>query len=175
MNPIIETERLFLRKLELQDEAELASILCDPESMRYYPNVFSREQVAGWIEWNIENYRQYNHGLWAVILKKGNAFLGDCGITMQDIEGRKLPELGYHIKKEYCNQGFATEAAKACIEYAFTALGFDTLYTYTKSDNIPSMRVAEKNGMRFVKHFQKTVMGVTVDEVLYCIRRQTIK
>ena len=59
-------------------------------------------------------------GLWAVILKEGNEFIGDCGITMQEVEGQSLPEIGYHIIKEYCRRGYASEAANACIDFAFT-------------------------------------------------------
>lgn len=169
MEIIIETERLFLRKLKRTDKKELTMILSDPESMEYYPGPFSEKKVEDWIEWNILNYEKYNHGLWAVILKDGNIFLGDCGITIQEIDGENLPEIGYHIKKEFCGNGFATEAAKACIDYGFNNLKYNTLYTYTKCDNIPSIRVAEKSGMKFIKCFEKEVMGELVKESLYCI------
>ncbi len=172
MKQILETERLYLRQLEPGDESELVKIFCHRVSMKYYPEIFSREEVRNWIERNIESYKKNNHGLWAVIIKKENIFLGDCGITIQDIDSEKLPELGYHIKKEYWNNGYATEAAGACITYAFNTLHINQLYSYTRFDNLQSVRVAEKNGMRFVKYFTKDVKGVTVKEVLYCIQRQ---
>lgn len=168
---VIETDRLYLRELTLNDKDDLSQIFCDSESMKYYPRKFSLKEVESWIEWNTSSYKKYKHGLWAVILKKGNIFLGDCGITLQNIEGIELPELGYHIKKEYHGNGFATEAAKACIDYSFKSLGFNGIYTYTKADNLPSIKVAEKNGMRFVKYFEKVVMGQTVKEVLYCLKK----
>jgi len=171
MKRIIETERLFLRELVENDKEELVKILCDPESMKFYPEPFSDKKVEKWIKWNINNYKQYKHGLWAVILKEGNIFLGDCGVTIQDIDGEKLPELGYHIKKEYCNKGYATEAAKGCMDYVFRNLDYSVLYTYTKYDNRPSFKVAEKNGMEFVKYFTKDVMGETVKEILFCKHR----
>jgi RimJ/RimL family protein N-acetyltransferase len=169
MKIIMETERLYLRELTRNDREELEKILSDPESMKHYPAPFSREKVEKWIDWNRDNYRDFGHGLWAVILKEGRVFLGDCGITFQDIDGERLPELGYHVKKEYWNRGFATEAAEACISYAFDTLNYPALYTYTKDDNRPSARVAEKNGMSFVKYFDKMLMGATVREVLYRI------
>jgi RimJ/RimL family protein N-acetyltransferase len=172
MKHILETERLYLRELNLNDEKELSCILCDSESMKYYPKIFTKEQVIDWINWNIENYIKYKHGLWAVILKQYNNFIGDCGLTIQDIEGEDLPEIGYHIKKEYCNRGYATEASQACINYAFHILNYNKLYSYMKHDNLPSIRVAEKNGMQFVKQFTKNVMGISVTEVLYCLQRQ---
>jgi RimJ/RimL family protein N-acetyltransferase len=169
---ILETNRLFLRELVFEDSVELSKILSDNESMKYYPRAFSKDEVRKWIEWNIDNYQKFGHGLWAVILKDSNVFLGDCGITIQDIEGNKLPELGYHIRTEYQNKGYATEVAKACMDYAFNSLNIDKLYTYTKIDNIPSRKVAEKNGMLFLKEFTKEVNGEIVIEALYYIDRQ---
>lgn len=171
MKRIIETERLFLRELVTSDKEELAKILSDPESMKFYPTPFTDKKVEDWIKWNIDNYKKYKHGLWAIILKEGNIFLGDCGITIQNIEGDKLPELGYHIKNEYCNKGYATEAAKACMDYAFKKLDYSAIYTYTKYDNIASFKVAEKNGMKFMKYFEKEIMGELVKEILYCKHR----
>ena len=168
---ILETERLALRELVPADLDELHAVLGDAETMRYYPAPFDRGKTSGWIEWNIGSYREHGFGLWAVILKETGAFVGDCGITMQDIDGETLPELGYHIAKEHWNKGYASEAAGACMEFAFVALGLETLYTYTKHDNLPSRRVAEKIGMAFVKEFEKTVYGVPVREALYRLRR----
>ncbi|MFA8300608.1 MAG: GNAT family N-acetyltransferase [Hyphomicrobiales bacterium] len=152
---ILETERLYLRELTVEDKNDLMKVLSDPESMQYYPHPFSEERVEQWINWNIDNYKKYNHGLWAVILKEGDVFLGDCGITMQNIDGEILPEIGFHIIKEYCNKGYATEAAQACREYAFSALDYSKVFSYTILPNVPSQRVAEKIGMQVLKYFEK--------------------
>lgn len=121
--------------------------------MKYYPKVFDEEKVESWIQWNIENYSKYNHGLWAVILKEGEVFLGDCGITMQRIEDEVVPEIGFHIIKDYCNKGYATEAALACKEYAFETLNYSRVFSITSERNIPSQKVAQKIGMKFYKYF----------------------
>ncbi|MFC0300785.1 GNAT family N-acetyltransferase [Virgibacillus soli] len=152
---IIETERLYLRELNLDDQNELSKVLSDPESMQYYPHPFNQEGVKDWIKWNVRNYKQYNHGLWAVVLKEEDTFIGDCGITMQDIDGMRLPEIGFHIIKEYWNKGYATEAASACKEYAFNVLGYSEIFSYTTLKNIPSQKVAEKIGMETYKFFEK--------------------
>jgi RimJ/RimL family protein N-acetyltransferase len=152
---IMETERLYLRELTMDDKKELARVLSNPESMQFYPQPFSEERVEKWIEWNRENYKKYKHGLWAVIRKEGEVFIGDCGITMQEIEGETVPEIGFHIIKEYCNKGFATEAAFACREYAFWVLQYDKIFSYTNVRNLASQRVANKIGMQFYKYFQK--------------------
>ena len=152
---IIETERLYLRELLIEDKKELMKVLSNPESMEFYPNSFSEEEVEKWIQWNIENYKKYKHGLWAVILKEGQIFIGDCGITMQNIGDETVPEIGFHIIKEYCNKGFATEAALACKEYAFKVLDYNEVFSYTTVRNIPSQKVAEKIGMQVYKYFEK--------------------
>lgn len=152
---ILETERLYLRELVLEDKKELSKVLSNPESMEFYPHPFSDEEVEKWIRWNIENYKKYKHGLWAVILKEGNVFIGDCGITMQDIGNEIVPEIGFHIIKEYCKKGFATEAALACKEYAFNVLNYSKVFSYTTVRNIPSQKVASKIGLQFYKNFEK--------------------
>jgi RimJ/RimL family protein N-acetyltransferase len=171
MKKLLETDRFILRELKIDDKYELSKILSDKESMKYYPHPFTDIEVENWINWNIDNYKKYNHGLWAVILKENNIFLGDCGITMQEIEDKKLPELGFHIKKEYNNHGYATEAAKACIDFAFKELNIKTLYSYTTTDNLPSQKVAQKIGMKFVKKFNKIIYGKIIEEILYSITK----
>ena len=167
MNYIIQTERLKLRELTLEDTDKLALVLSDPQSMKFYPHPFSREEVENWIKWNIENYKKYGFGLWAVIEKESGEFIGDCGITMQQVENDLFHEIGYHLRKEYRGKGYATEAARACSEFA-KSRGVKQIISYMKSDNLPSRHVAERNGMTFVKAFTKTVMGKVVeDEVLY--------
>ncbi|MFS0861865.1 GNAT family N-acetyltransferase [Fredinandcohnia sp. 179-A 10B2 NHS] len=152
---MIETERLYLRELEMDDLQELSKVLSDPESMQFYPQAFSQEKVKSWIQWNMDNYKKYNHGLWAVILKEGDTFIGDCGITMQTIENEIVPEIGFHINKQYWNKGYATEAAIACKNYAFEVLKYPKIFTYTTLRNVPSQKVAEKMGMQLYKVFEK--------------------
>jgi len=152
---IMETKRLYLRELVLKDIDELSKVLTDPESMKYYPEPFSLEKVEKWIQWNMDNYEKYNHGLWAVILKDGEKFIGDCGITMQKIDNETVPEIGFHIIKDYWNKGYATEAALACKDYAFRVLHYPKVFSYTTVKNIPSQKVAEKIGMKEYKVFEK--------------------
>lgn len=152
---IIETERLYLRELQIEDKYELRKVLSNPESMKFYPHPFNEEEVDKWIQWNIENYKNYKHGLWAVILKEGDVFLGDCGITMQNIGGETVPEIGFHIIPEFCNKGYATEAALACKEYALKVLQYPKIFSYTTVRNTPSQQVAKKIGLQFYKHFEK--------------------
>jgi len=155
MDTIIETSRLYLRQLIIQDISNLSLVLSDKESMRYYPHALSNEEVEKWIERNIERYNNDGFGLWAVIRKADNQFLGDCGITLQNIDGDILPEIGFHIIKTYCNKGYATEAAEACKKYAIDVLGFKSIYSYSEVGNKASQRVSSKIGMTRVRTFKK--------------------
>ncbi len=154
MNPIIETNRLYLRQLNPKDILDLSLVLSDKDSMKYYPRVFSIQDVTTWIERNIERYKNDGFGLWAVIRKKDNQFLGDCGITLQNIDGETLPEIGFHIIKTFCNKGYATEAADACKKYAIEILGFKSIYSYSEIENKASQRVSSKIGMKKIKEFK---------------------
>ena len=108
---MIETERLLLREMDFDDFDALFDIFSDAETMSHYPSPFDEEKVRSWINWNIKNYRKYGFGLWAVVLKECGKVIGDCGVTMQNIDGEMLPEIGYHINKNYSRRGYGCEAA----------------------------------------------------------------
>ena len=118
-NVVIETKRLLLREYTRDDLDALYEIMSDAETMQHYPAPFDEARTGRWIEWNLENYAKYGFGLWAVVLKETGEFIGDCGITMQDIDGEMLPEIGYHIHKKYWRRGYAKEAARAVRDWAF--------------------------------------------------------
>ena len=115
---IIETNRLFLREYKFDDYDALYEIVSDAETMQHYPALFDEEKTRVWIKWNLENYEKYGFGLWAVVLKETGEFIGDCGITIQNIDGELLPEIGYHIHKKYWRRGFAKEALTGGLDYA---------------------------------------------------------
>ena len=146
----LETKRLRLRQLRPEDFDAWHAILSDPETMAHYPAPFSEEKTHRWIDWNLDNYRKYGFGLWAVELKDTGEFIGDCGITMQNIHGQMLPEVGYHIRRDQQRKGYASEAAAACIRAGFEQFGFPAVYSYMKYTNVASYSTAMKNGMTFV-------------------------
>ena len=127
MQALPETKHLFLREWTMQDLDAWAAILSDAEMMRYYPKPFDRQNVQDWIAWNLENYRTDGFGLWAVHLRATGELLGDCGITMQQIHGQRLPEIGFHMKKSVWGKGYATEAARACLAWGDAANRFSSI------------------------------------------------
>lgn len=96
----IETERLVLREMTPDDYDALYAVLADSDIMEHYPYTFDETRVHNWIARNMKRYEQDGFGLWAVVLKETGEMIGDCGITMQNIHGTMLPEIGYHIRKD---------------------------------------------------------------------------
>lgn len=149
----LKTKRLVLREMTPEDFDALYAVLADSDIMRHYPYTFDAARVRGWISKNIDRYREFGFGLWAVCLKTTGEMIGDCGITMQNINGAVVPEIGYHIAKAHQRQGYAAEAARAVRDWAFAHTPFQILYSYMKKDNIPSSAAARANGMRLTDEF----------------------
>ena len=153
----METKRLILRELTMDDFDSLHSILSDPQIMQYYPSPFDEEKTRNWIRRNIRRYTELGFGLWAVILKETGELIGDCGVTMQNIHGVIRPEIGYHIAKAWQKQGYASEAAACCRDYVFENTPFNYVYSYMKYTNIASYATAMKIGMHFVEEYDDPV------------------
>lgn len=148
-----ETERLIMREITQDDFENWKAILSDAETMKHYPAPYDDRGVQRWIDWTVNNYAKYGFGLWALILKETGEFIGDCGITMQNINGKELPEIGYHINKKFWRKGYASEAARRCMEFAFAERDFPAVYSYMTDSNAASWGVAEKNGMRLTEKY----------------------
>ena len=144
---ILETARIVLREFTPDDADALALVLSDPETMRYYPAPYDRAGVEEWIERNRQRYAQDGVGLWAIVLKSLGELIGDCGIIRQVVEGETLYEIGYHLRRDLWGQGLATEAAIACRQWGFEHLRVERLISLIRPENVPSRRVAERNGM----------------------------
>lgn len=154
---VLRTPRLLLREFTPQDANDLALVLSDPETMRYYPTPYDRAGVEQWIERNRQRYQDDGVGLWAMELKKTkdseipasevHKIIGDCGIILQEVEGERLYEIGYHLRRDFWGQGLATEAAIACRDWAFAHLTAERLISLIRPENLPSCRVAERTGM----------------------------
>ncbi len=151
MTTILETPRLRLREFVPEDAEALAAVISDPQTMRFYPAPFTRSQVEEWIDRNRQRYEKDKAGLWAVILKSTGTLIGDCGIIRQEVDGEFLYEVGYHLHRDHWGQGLATEAAVACRHWAFANLKVDRVVSLIRPENLPSRKVAERNGMKIWK------------------------
>lgn len=158
---ILETERLILREMNEGDYDALYAVLADSDIMQHYPYTFDEARVRGWISRNIERYRIFGFGLWAVCLKETGEMIGDCGLTMQMIGNSIKPEIGYHIRKDCQRRGYAREAASAVRDWTFNNTPFNMIYSYMKHTNTPSAMTALSYGCHQVDEFEDDTNGIT--------------
>ena len=171
MDIIMETERLILRKMETSDYRDLCKILQDEAVMYAYEGAFSDEEARNWLNRQLRRYEEDGFGLWAVILKENGELIGQCGLTIQDIPDRQVVEIGYLFRRKYWHRGYATEAAKACREYAFHVLNVEEVFSIIRDTNTASRNVAERNGMEQVGSFVKRYRGVDMPHDRYVAYR----
>lgn len=155
--------------MTLDDVDALHEVLGDADAMRYYPHPFSRDDVLRWVVWNVELYERYGFGLWTLVLKGSGEVVGDTGLTMQEVDGERLVEVGWHVIGRHQRRGFATEAGRACRDMAFGTFDVERLISLIRPENVPSRRVAEKLGMGVWK---ETVHGGLV-HLVYSLDRDT--
>ena len=158
---VIETERLRLREMTEADFHALYKVLADSDIMQHYPYVFDESRVRNWIARNIERYRVFGFGLWAVCLKATGEMIGDCGLTMQLINGEIKPEIGYHIRGDQQRMGYAKEAAIAVRDWTFTNTPFNVIYSYMKHTNEPSYKTAISYGCKQVDEYKDDTNEIT--------------
>ena len=158
---ILETERLFLREMNENDFDALYEVLADADIMQHYPYTFDENRVRNWIQRNIERYRIFGFGLWAVCLKETGEMIGDCGLTLQLIDGRIKPEIGYHIRANKQRNGYAKEAAIAVRDWTFNNTPFQIVYSYMKYTNEPSVKTAISYGCNQVDEYKDDENEIT--------------
>ena len=165
----LQTSRLILRPFRQDDLDRLSELMANPGFMRFSTGLYSREQTAtfldkllGWEEKGIPS-------LFAVILPETGDLLGYCGFYHP--EGFDDTEIGYRLDPEFWNRGFATEAARSVRDCGFREWKLDRMISLIHPENIPSRRVAEKNGMTLerettFKGFPTQVFAITRDKWL---------
>lgn len=168
---ILETERLYLREMRQSDYQSLCRILQDDEAMYAYEGGFCDAEVQEWLDRQFERYRKYNFGLWAVILKESDEMIGQCGLSMQEWKEKEVLEVGYLFERRYWHRGYATEAARACKNYAFETLKADEVCTIIRDINIASQKVALRNGMIKKDTWTKHYKGVDMPHYRYVAYR----
>lgn len=151
MKTIIETERLLLREITLDDKEALFKLHSNPAVQKFTgePVVESIDDIKKAIEARIINYKKYGYGRWATFLKDDMQFVGWAGLAY-------LPEfdetdLGYRFLPEYWGLGIATEASRAILNYGFDSLKLKKIIAIALKEHKASIRVMEKVGMEFDK------------------------
>lgn len=152
---MIETERLILRQWTEKDLASFAKINRDEQVMEYLPKILSYEETCEFYHRIIREFEEYGFGLYAVELKHTGEFIGYVGFHRFDFEVEFSPgiEIGWRLSSKYWNQGYATEAAIACLDYARKKKLVSRVYSFTAVCNRRSERIMQKIGMEKAGHF----------------------
>lgn len=152
MTTIIETERLLLREMVVEDAQDMLRLYSNPEVQKYTGEnvITSKDEIHKKIKEKQSDYKNHGYGRWVTILKKENLFVGWAGLAY-------LPEfdeidIGYRFLPEFWGYGLATEASNAILSYAFEKLKLKRIVAIALKENKASIRVMEKVGMEFDKY-----------------------
>jgi ribosomal-protein-alanine N-acetyltransferase len=153
---IISTPRLGLRQWADADIEPFVEMNIDAEVMRYFPSTLTKTETLAFIERIKTSFAANGFGLWAVDIKATSEFIGFTGFSIPRFQSFFTPcvEIGWRLKKSAWGNGYATEAAAACLQYGFDTLGFTTVYSFTAAMNTPSENVMKKIGMAKVGEFE---------------------
>jgi RimJ/RimL family protein N-acetyltransferase len=150
----IETERLLLRDWKESDIPSFAEMNRNPKVMEYFLKQLTKEESLDFYNRIQDEFYEYGYGLYAVEKKEDGSFLGYTGFhnILFDFDFAPGIEIGWRLRYKDWNNGYATEAAKACLLYA-RHLSFDTIWSFTSLLNKASEQVMQKIGMKKVKEF----------------------
>lgn len=160
-----ESARLRFREYASTDEQNVVALFADPAARAFYPEMADLAGARCWIEWNLQNYNAFGYGLWALELKESGAFVGDCGLTWQDVEGQRRLEIGYHLLAAYRGHGYATEAARGCLDFAFACTDVALVCSIVSPRNGASCAVARRihaSSREFVRKGQPMLLFYTL-------------
>ena len=168
---VMETERLIIRKITRKDMGVLLTLMGKPEVMYAWEHGFEKKEVRQWLNRQLARYRKDGYGYFALVLKDGSKFIGQAGLMKSVINGNEAVELGYILDDAYWHNGYATEAAMMCLQYAFAELGMSEVYCSIRPENAPSIRVAEAIGMTPCGSHTITYNGKEMPHVLYKVEK----
>jgi len=170
VKPILETPRLVLREMSLDDLGFVAAMLGHPEVMRFYPKVYSRDEARTWLERQLARYARDGHGLWLVEDRATGEPVGQVGLLTQLVDGVEEPEIGYLIHRPFWRQGLASEAALGVRAWAFETLGHPRVISLIRPENLPSQGVARKLGMTPEKRAQ----FYGLEHIVFSVRKEDV-
>jgi RimJ/RimL family protein N-acetyltransferase len=153
--PELTTDRLLLRQWKDSDYEPFAAMNADPVVMEHFLAPATRAESDAVIERSKAAFAERGFGLWAVEVKETGQFIGFTGMAVPRFEAHFLPavEIGWRLAKDAWGNGYATEAARASLAYAFGPAGLEELVSFTATTNKPSQRVMERIGMTYVEDF----------------------
>jgi RimJ/RimL family protein N-acetyltransferase len=168
MSIILETERLILREWTLDDAPALFEICRDAEVMRYIGTgkpYKMLDEAEKFLDWAVAYQKANGFCRWALLEKSSGKIVGSCGYAYT--HEMPEPELGYLFARDVWGKGFATETARACLDYGFEKLAFREIIAITDLENVASQKVLEKIG--FTRRGIERIDGE--DNIIYLAKR----
>jgi RimJ/RimL family protein N-acetyltransferase len=155
-NPVLQTDRLDLRRWRDADRDLFARMNADPRVMEFFPECLTREQSDATVDRIEKHFDAHGFGFLAAELRETGEFAGVIGLAIPRFEAFFTPcvEIGWRLDVPYWNRGLATEGARACLEFGFGTLGLAEVVSFTTRGHVRSRRVMEKLGMRYAGDFE---------------------
>ena len=152
---IIETKRLILRRFQDSDLAPFAQLNSNPEVMRYFPAPLSSKESDALAHEINRRIDANGYGFWAAERKEDGVFIGFVGLnkTRDNMPFPPSVEIGWRLDRPYWGNGYATEAAKASLKFAFETLKEPEVISFTAVPNKPSQQVMKRIGMKHEGEF----------------------
>ena len=146
---IIETERLILREWQNEDLLAFSRINQNPKVLEFLPAPMTMEETADWIKRIQQHFKKHGYGLYVATLKNTGELIGHIGLNIPTFESHFTPcvEIGWRLASEHWGLGYATEGAKAVLEYGFDHAGLKEIVSFTVPANKRSIAIMEKIGM----------------------------
>jgi RimJ/RimL family protein N-acetyltransferase len=153
--PELTTDRLLLRQWRDSDREPFAALNADPAVMEHFPRLVTREESDALIDRTAASIADHGWGLWAVEVRETGEFIGFTGLSIPTFEAPFLPgvEIGWRLAKGAWGNGYATEAARAALDFGFGPAGLSEILSFTATTNLPSQRVMQKIGMTYAEDF----------------------
>jgi ribosomal-protein-alanine N-acetyltransferase len=169
----LQSDRIITRKLVYEDHKAWAGFFKDKEAVEFFPAFgpgSDEDRSKHWINRQLNRYMDKRFGLQALIDKRTGQFIGQCGLISQEVEGEAEIEVGYHLFKQFWGQGYAPEAARLFINYAFVNNLAASVISIIDIRNTKSQRVADKNGLTREKQTRWSNLDVYIYRIQNCFR-----
>lgn len=152
MNPyIIKTDRIGLRNWQESDRKPFAQMCANKEVMEHFPSALTLEESNDLIDRLSQHFNEFGYTYFAAEILENKEFIGFVGLKQQTWESEFTPcvDIGYRLKQDAWGKGYASEAAKACLDAAFTKFNIRKVLSFTTDTNAPSEHVMKKIGMEY--------------------------
>jgi RimJ/RimL family protein N-acetyltransferase len=145
----MQTERLIMRRWREEDREPFAAMNADPEVMEHFPSTMTRAESDTFVDKIEAHFDRYGYSPWALEVRETGRFIGYTGLIMQTFDAPFLPaaEIGWRLARPAWGHGYAIEAARRVVAFAFEEAGLDAIISMTAVRNVRSRAVMERLGM----------------------------